>query len=141
MSGELFDVAPDAGKQAPTWADGHAAIIEAAIRYLKGREKTGPGLIQRHVRVGFATAARVLEVLEERGVVGAANGNGVRPVIGRAWAVGDRVCINRSHPWGGHLATIAEEFPAAPDTDLKWIVTVDGWGNAAVAEKDIRRVA
>lgn len=144
MTGGLWDLPPDAGPSAPSWADSHAEIIDAAISYLKGRKTTGPGLIQRHVRVGFATASRLLEELEERGIVGPANGNGVRPVIS-AWAVGDRVLIARGHPWGGHTGTITAPFESPSTPDLKWTVAIDGGPidggpcRAAVAEADIRR--
>lgn len=44
-------------------------LLDAA-RVAIGRQKVGPSLIQRHVRVGFATAGRLLILLEDAGVIG-----------------------------------------------------------------------
>jgi len=124
-----------------TWAESHADLIGKGTAFARDRETVGPGHVQRALRVGFATACLLLEALEERGIVGPANGNGRRSVLA-AYAPGDRVLISASyHPWHGHTGTISGPFSTPNDPDLKWTVALDdGWSTAAVAENDIRRV-
>jgi hypothetical protein len=55
-----------------------------------------------------------------------------------AFKIGDRVLITGSHPWRGHTGRISSEFESESVPDLKWVVAIDGAGNAAVSERDIR---
>ena len=122
-----------------TWAEDHDALIEAATAFARGRKTVGASQVQRRLRVGFATAARLLEELEARGIVGPSRGAPGREVLA-AFAVGDRVLITApDHPWHGHSGTISGPFepPSAPD--LKWTVSLDYGTEAAVAENDIRK--
>ncbi|MCD5375407.1 DNA translocase FtsK [Candidatus Gracilibacteria bacterium] len=55
-------------------------IIERAIAVVKESRKGSTSLIQRKLSLGYARAAKVLDILEELGVVGPANGSKPREV-------------------------------------------------------------
>ncbi|NDK09665.1 DNA translocase FtsK [Candidatus Gracilibacteria bacterium] len=55
-------------------------IIEKAIQVVKESKKGSTSLIQRKLGLGYARAAKVLDILEELGVVGPANGSKPRDV-------------------------------------------------------------
>ncbi|MEI6864093.1 MAG: DNA translocase FtsK 4TM domain-containing protein [Candidatus Adlerbacteria bacterium] len=59
----------------------HAAVLEAG--------KASTSYIQRKLRVGYARAARLVDMLEERGVIGPGDGAKPREVLGRAPVAGD----------------------------------------------------
>jgi S-DNA-T family DNA segregation ATPase FtsK/SpoIIIE len=56
------------------------AIIEKAIEVVKESKKWSTSLIQRKLGLGYARAAKVLDILEELWVVGPANGSKPREV-------------------------------------------------------------
>ncbi len=51
-------------------------LIEQALRELEGVERTSVSMLQRRLRIGFPRAARLIEQLEEMGVVGPDEGGG-----------------------------------------------------------------
>lgn len=55
-------------------------IIEKAIQIVRETRKGSTSLIQRKLGLGYARAAKVLDILEELGVVGPANGSKPREV-------------------------------------------------------------
>ena len=55
-------------------------IIEKAIQVVKDSRKWSTSLIQRKLWLGYARAAKVLDILEDLGVVGPANGSKPREV-------------------------------------------------------------
>lgn len=59
-----------------------ALLVEDATRFALGRKTVWASLIQRHVRVGYARAVILLDMMEQLGVVGPADGNGKRDVLG-----------------------------------------------------------
>jgi hypothetical protein len=56
-------------------------LIEQAARFVASRKRVGASHVQRHVRVGFATAALLIEQLEAAGMVGKPNPAGWRTVL------------------------------------------------------------
>ena len=59
----------------------HAAVLEAG--------KASTSYIQRKLRVGYARAARLVDMLEERGVIGPGDGAKPREVLQRGPTAGD----------------------------------------------------
>ncbi|USN58809.1 MAG: hypothetical protein H6767_01625 [Candidatus Peribacteria bacterium] len=55
-------------------------VIEKAIQIVKESKKGSTSLIQRKLGLGYARAAKVLDILEDLGVVGPANGSKPRDV-------------------------------------------------------------
>lgn len=64
------------------WTGEHPQLVEDATRFALGRKTVWATLVQRHVRVGYAQAGILLDVLEQRGVVGPAGSDGKRDVLG-----------------------------------------------------------
>lgn len=50
--------------------------LEAAIEAIRGRKRVSTSLLQRQMRIGYPRAARLMEILEARGYVGADEGGG-----------------------------------------------------------------
>ncbi|OGI34260.1 MAG: hypothetical protein A2259_04290 [Candidatus Moranbacteria bacterium RIFOXYA2_FULL_43_15] len=59
-------------------------MYEAAKAEVTRAKKASASLLQRRLRVGYARAARLLDVLEERGIIGPADGAKPREVYGAA---------------------------------------------------------
>lgn len=59
------------------------SLFEEARRVVVQSRKASASLLQRRLRVGYARAARLLDILEEQGVIGQAEGNKPREVLTR----------------------------------------------------------
>ncbi|KND48463.1 MAG: DNA segregation ATPase FtsK/SpoIIIE, S-DNA-T family [Parcubacteria bacterium C7867-005] len=57
-------------------------LYEEAREIVVGAGKASTSFLQRKLRVGYARAARLIDMLEERGVIGAGSGAKAREVIG-----------------------------------------------------------
>jgi S-DNA-T family DNA segregation ATPase FtsK/SpoIIIE len=57
-------------------------MYDEAKRVVIEAGKASTSYIQRKLRVGYARAARLMDILEERGVIGPADGARPREVIG-----------------------------------------------------------
>lgn len=55
--------------------------IQQAITIVRAENKATAGLLQRRMNIGYAKAARIIDVLEELGVVGPFNGSEPREVL------------------------------------------------------------
>lgn len=60
---------------------GDDTLFEEAKRIAMDAGKVSASLLQRRLRVGYARAARLLDILEEQGVIGHAEGNKPREVL------------------------------------------------------------
>ena len=56
-------------------------LYEEAIRVVKEAKKASASLLQRRLKIGYARAARLIDIMEERGIVGFAEGAKPRPVF------------------------------------------------------------
>ena len=57
-------------------------LLEEAIRVVRAEGRASISLLQRRLRIGYSRAARLIDTLEARGVVGPPQGGtGVRPVL------------------------------------------------------------
>ena len=61
--------------------DGHDALFEDALRLICQHDKASASLLQRRLSVGYARAARILDQLEEAGVIGPGEGSKPRDVL------------------------------------------------------------
>lgn len=64
-------------------------LYEEAKEIVIGAGKASTSFLQRKLRVGYARAARLIDLLEERGVVGPGSGAKAREVIGAEGSSGD----------------------------------------------------
>lgn len=60
---------------------GDDALFDEAKRVVMESGKASASLLQRRLRVGYARAARLLDILEDRGVIGAGEGNKPREIL------------------------------------------------------------
>jgi S-DNA-T family DNA segregation ATPase FtsK/SpoIIIE len=58
-------------------ADGADELLEEAIETVRAAQKASASLLQRRLKVGYARAARLLDIMEEKGVIGP--GDGAKP--------------------------------------------------------------
>jgi S-DNA-T family DNA segregation ATPase FtsK/SpoIIIE len=56
--------------------DGDEALVEQAIAVVRETRRASASLLQRRLRIGYPRAARLLDQLEEMGVVGPPQGGG-----------------------------------------------------------------
>jgi S-DNA-T family DNA segregation ATPase FtsK/SpoIIIE len=66
------------GEEADTDAD---PLLRQAIDIVRRSDKASASLLQRRLRVGYARAARILDQMEERNIVGPADGSRFREVL------------------------------------------------------------
>ncbi len=57
------------------------ALLSQAIDIVRRSDKASASLLQRRLRIGYARAARILDQMEDRGVVGPADGSRFREVL------------------------------------------------------------
>ncbi len=57
--------------------DDNDELLDEAIETVKAARKASASLLQRRLKVGYARAARLLDMMEERGVIGP--GDGAKP--------------------------------------------------------------
>jgi S-DNA-T family DNA segregation ATPase FtsK/SpoIIIE len=75
----------------PPWSQIEAeqekdALLEKAIQTVDGRDRVSTSFLQRQLRIGFPRAARLMDQLEEEGVVGPdeGGGRGRQVLVGRS---------------------------------------------------------
>lgn len=65
--------------------DSDSSLVEQIVRYLETQEKTSTSMLQRKFRIGYNRAARIMDQLEEKGLVSPMDGSNKRRVlIGRS---------------------------------------------------------
>ena len=84
---EETDELPDTEDEDPGSDDGEALDgvtaeeIAQAISIIRMENKASVSLLQRRMNIGYATAAKIIDALEEQGVVGPYNGSQPREVL------------------------------------------------------------
>ncbi|HSQ71220.1 MAG TPA: DNA translocase FtsK, partial [Rubrivivax sp.] len=76
----------DADGDGPGAADGGAggesdAMYDQAVAIVLQHRRASISLVQRHLRIGYNRAARLLEQMEKSGLVSAMGGNGNRDIL------------------------------------------------------------
>ncbi len=61
--------------------DGADPLLHQAVDIVRRSDKASASLLQRRLRIGYARAARILDQMEDRGIVGAADGSRFREVL------------------------------------------------------------
>jgi S-DNA-T family DNA segregation ATPase FtsK/SpoIIIE len=64
------------------YGDEDPKIVEEAIELVRSSGKCSTSMLQRHLKLGYGRAARVVDILESMGIVGPADGSKPREVIG-----------------------------------------------------------
>ncbi|MBI4066472.1 DNA translocase FtsK [Candidatus Gottesmanbacteria bacterium] len=69
------------GTAATVGGDGHDNLFEDAIRLVCQHDRASASLLQRRLAIGYARAARILDQLEEAGIIGPGEGSKPRDVL------------------------------------------------------------
>ena len=65
-------------------------LVEEAMRIVVLHQQASTSMLQRRLKVGYSRAARLLDILEERGVVGPSEGAKGREVLVSEQELADR---------------------------------------------------
>jgi DNA segregation ATPase FtsK/SpoIIIE, S-DNA-T family len=57
-------------------------LYSQAIEVLKSTRRASTSMLQRRLRIGYNRAARIMEIMEEKGIVGPENGSSPREILG-----------------------------------------------------------
>jgi S-DNA-T family DNA segregation ATPase FtsK/SpoIIIE len=72
---------PTASAAEESGCDEDEEIIQQCIEVIRSEQKASVSLLQRRLRLGYGRAARVMDELENRGIVGPANGAEPREIL------------------------------------------------------------
>ncbi len=61
--------------------DGDDALLKQAIGVLKSTRRASTSMLQRRLRIGYNRAARLMEEMEDKGIVGPENGSSPRDIL------------------------------------------------------------
>ena len=56
-------------------------LFKQAVEVLKASRRASTSMLQRRLRIGYNRAARVMELMEEKGIVGPENGSSPREIL------------------------------------------------------------
>jgi S-DNA-T family DNA segregation ATPase FtsK/SpoIIIE len=81
-----IDRDPDAEEEdGPEAADGDLGdddeLFKQAVDVLKSTRRASTSMLQRRLRIGYNRAARIMEIMEEKGIVGPENGSSPREIL------------------------------------------------------------
>jgi S-DNA-T family DNA segregation ATPase FtsK/SpoIIIE len=57
-------------------------LYSQALEVLKSTRRASTSMLQRRLRIGYNRAARLMEIMEEKGIVGPENGSSPREILG-----------------------------------------------------------
>ena len=78
---EIFVEEEDDELEAPIYGDGEDPLYDQALEIIVQSGKASASYLQRRLKIGYNRAARLVEEMEERGIVGPANGSKPRELI------------------------------------------------------------
>src|SRR5437016_8488849 len=56
-------------------------VIQQCVEVIRSEQKASVSLLQRRLRLGYGRAARIMDELENRGIVGPSKGAGPRDIL------------------------------------------------------------
>ena len=78
------------------------AFLEQAVRLVVNNGQASTSMLQRRFRIGYTRAARIVEMMEERGIVGPLNGAKPREILI------SRDTVEQMFNPGGHIPSVDE---------------------------------
>jgi len=72
---------PSPGSDVESGIDEDEEVIQQCIEVIRSEQKASVSLLQRRLRLGYGRAARIMDELENRGIVGPSNGAEPREIL------------------------------------------------------------
>lgn len=97
------------------FSDDDDPLMGEVMEIIRQSGKASASLLQRRLKLGYARAARILDLLEERGIIGASDGAKPREVfLDKLGGVGAVEFASREHDLSGELRPMEEEEEDEP---------------------------
>lgn len=80
-NGSTISVVTAGGETVATFGEGPDPLFDQAVAVVRENNRASISLVQRHLRIGYNRAARLLESMESEGIVSAMQSNGSRTVL------------------------------------------------------------
>jgi S-DNA-T family DNA segregation ATPase FtsK/SpoIIIE len=77
-------IVPDTGAAGSGGSSGDDDVFRDAVQVVIDGGKASTSLLQRRLRIGYGRASRIIDEMEERGIIGAADGSRPREVLVRS---------------------------------------------------------
>ncbi len=98
--------------------DSDEPLINEAIDVIRESGKASASLLQRRLKLGYARAARILDILEEKGIIGPSDGAKAREIfLDKLGGVNALEFSAREHNLTGELRPISETIKARVNFD------------------------
>ena len=81
MAGDRGRVGADRGEGEDGDLGDDSELYQEALEVLKATKRASTSMIQRKLRIGYNRAARIMEIMEEKGIVGPENGSSPREIL------------------------------------------------------------
>ena len=62
-------------------SDEEESILDKCIEVIRQEQKASTSLLQRRLRLGYGRAARMIDILEDRGIIGPGDGAKPREIL------------------------------------------------------------
>ncbi len=87
-------------------ADPSDELFEAAVRLVVSNQEASVSMLQRRFKIGYARAGRLIDMMEERGIIGPSEGSKARKVL-----------VGPGYSWGEPEPALFEEESAGDDDE------------------------
>ncbi|HOK09666.1 MAG TPA: DNA translocase FtsK [Candidatus Hydrogenedens sp.] len=77
--------------------DGEDPLFEEAVRVVRETKQASVSLLQRRLRIGYARAGHLIDLMEQRGIVGPHRGSKPREIIGFSPTDGNEIIDNENY--------------------------------------------
>jgi S-DNA-T family DNA segregation ATPase FtsK/SpoIIIE len=107
-------------------SDDSDPMLNEAIEVVIESGKASTSFLQRRLKVGYSRAARMIDLMEQMGVVGEANGAKAREILVSEWPIGGRNTTSRAQDVNDSEDEIdvqeqeGDEFDQESDDDDEW---------------------
>lgn len=74
-------IVPDTGSAGPSGGSGDEEMFKDAVAVVVDSKKASTSMLQRRLRIGYGRASRIMDEMEEQGIIGPADGSRPRDVL------------------------------------------------------------